>query len=219
MSAANRTATTRDWIDISVPLRPGMPAWPGDPRLRIERISHIARGEAANVSAISMCLHTGTHVDAPVHYLRAGLSVAEMPAGALVGPARVIAIRDPKAIRARELQPLGIRRGERVLFKTRGARRRWSAPKFCRDYVYLAPDAAALLVERGVLAAGIDYLSIGAPGEEGDQVHWTLLHAGIWIIEGLDLSAAPPGRCDLVCLPLNVPGADGAPARAILRSR
>jgi arylformamidase len=131
----------------------------------------------------------------------------------------VIGIRDPKAIRAAEIRSLRIRRGERLLFKTRGARRRWRSAEFCPDYVYLAPDAAALLVDRGVLAVGIDYLSIGAPREEGDEVHRVLLRAGVWIIEGLDLTPVSPGRYDLICLPLRVPGADGAPARALLRPR
>lgn len=208
---------TRAWIDISRPLVSGMAVWPGDPVVRVERISAIAGGGPFNLSAVSMCLHTGTHVDAPLHFLEGGPSVAEMPPGALVGPARVIGIRDPKAIRARELEPFRLRRGERVLFKTRGSARRWQAAEFCPDYVYVAPDAAALLVERGVRAVGIDYLSIGAPSEEGYEVHRTLLRAGVWIVEGLDLSAASPGRYELICLPLKVPGADGAPARAILR--
>jgi arylformamidase len=211
--------TKRAWIDISVPLRSGMAVWPGDPPVRIERITAIASGAVTNLSAVSMCLHTGTHVDAPLHFLDGGRSVAEMPLDALVGPARVIGIRDPKAIRACELWPLGIRHGERILFKTRGSRRRWQAAEFRQDYVCLAPDAAGFLAERGVRAVGIDYLSIGAPGEEGYEVHRTLLRAGVWIIEGLDLSPVPAGRYDLICLPLKAPGADGAPARAILRTR
>ena len=189
----------------------------GRPARGVERVLSIADGGVANLSAISMCLHTGTHVDAPLHFLEGGPSVAEMPLDALVGPARVIAIRDPKAIRARELEPLRLRRGERVLFKTRGSARRWQAAHFCPDYVYVAPDAAAWLVERGVRAVGIDYLSIGGPGEEGYEVHRVLLRAGVWIVEGLDLSAVSPGRYELICLPLRMPGADGAPARAILR--
>ncbi len=208
---------SRAWIDISRPLVSGMAVWPGDPPVRVERILSIADGGIANLSAISMCLHTGTHVDAPLHFLDGGPSVAEMPPEALVGPARVIGIRDPKAIRARELEPFRFRRGERVLFKTRGWARRSKAAEFCPDYVYVAPDAAALLVERGVRAVGIDYLSIGAPGEEGYEIHRVLLRAGVWIVEGLDLSAVSPGRYELLCLPLRVPGADGAPARAILR--
>jgi len=209
---------SRAWIDISRPLVSGMAVWPGDPAVRVERVSAIASGEPFNLSAVSMCLHTGTHVDAPLHFLEGGPSVAEMPLDALVGPARVIGIRDPRAIRAHELEPLRLRRGERVLFKTRGSARRWRAPEFATDYVYVAPDAAALLVERGVRAVGIDYLSIGAPNQEGYDVHRTLLRAGVWIVEGLDLSEVSPGRYELICLPLKVPGADGAPARALLRA-
>lgn len=209
---------SRPWIDISVPLHHGMVVWPGDPPVRIERISAIEDGQATNLSAVSMCLHTGTHVDAPLHFLAGGPGVAEMPPGALIGPARVVGVRDPKVIRVRDIQAPGIRRGERILFRTRNSRRCWRAAGFCRDYVYLAPEAAAWLALRGVAAVGIDYLSIGAPGEEGDEVHRILLRAGIWIIEGLDLSPAPPGRYELVCLPLKVVGGDGAPARAVLRA-
>ncbi len=210
---------SRAWIDISRPLGSGTVVWPGDPPVRVERISTLAGGGESNLSVISTCLHAGTHVDSPLHVLEGGLSVASMPLDALVGPARVIATHGLKAIQARELQPLRIRRGERVLFKTRGSGRRWRAPDFCPDYVYLAPDAAALLAEREVRAVGIDYLSIGARGEEGCEVHRVLLRAGVWIIEGLDLAPARPGRYDLICLPLKVLGADGAPARAILRPR
>jgi arylformamidase len=202
-----------------VPLRAGMAVWPGDPPVRIERLSSIERGGAVNLSAISMCLHTGTHVDAPLHYLRGGPGVAELPLDALAGPARVVGIRDPKAIRESALRPLGIRRGERILFRTRNSRRCWRTAGFCRDYVHLALDAAVWLAERGIAAVGIDYLSIGAPDEQGDRVHRVLLEAGIGIIEGLDLSPAPPGRYELICLPLKMPGADGAPARAVLRAR
>ena len=120
---------SRPWVDISRPLASGMVVWPGDPPVRIERICDIAGGGVANLSAISMCLHTGTHVDAPLHFLEGGPSVAQIPPDALVGPARVIGVRDRKAIRARELEPYRFRRGERILFKTRGARRRWATPR------------------------------------------------------------------------------------------
>lgn len=208
---------TRDWIDISVPLRNGMVVWPGDRPTRIERVSAIARGDTSNVSAMSLGLHAGTHIDAPLHFLDGQASVGEMPPGALVGPARVVAIRDLRAIRVRELEPLGIRRGERLLFHTRNSQRCWRATEFCTDYVHVSREAAVYLAARGVAVVGIDYLSIGAPNDDGREVHRILLGAGIWIIEGLDLSAAPAGRCELVCLPLKVPGADGAVARAILR--
>lgn len=210
---------SRDWIDISVPLREGMVGWPGDPPLGFERIAAIERGAALNLSAVSMSLHAGTHVDAPVHYLEGGEGVERMPFDAMVGPARVIEIRGPNAIRLVDIQSRRIRRGERILFKTANSPRTWRAPEFVEDYVCLTRDAAEYLVERGVRTAGIDYLSIGPPDQEGDAVHRLLLRAGVWIIEGLNLTAVQPGNYDLVCLPLNVPGGDGAPARAILRQR
>lgn len=204
----------RDWIDISVPVCDGMAVWPGDPPTRIERIAAIERGDAFNLSNMSMCLHAGTHVDAPLHYLENAAAIGGLPLEAVVGPARVIAIQDPKSITAKELADHRIRRGERLLFKTRNRER-----ASFEDYVSLAPEAAGYLAGRGIRAAGIDYLSIGPPGEDGDEVHRILLGAGVWIIEGLDLAAVDPGKYDLVCLPLNIPASDGAPARAILRRR
>ena len=197
---------SRAWIDISRPIVPGMPVWPGDPRVQVERVLSIAGGAKVNLSAISMCLHTGTHVDAPLHFLADGIGIGEMPLDALMGPARVIGVRGPKGIGAGQVRTWRVRLGERLLFKTGGR-----APA-------LLPEAAAVLVERGVRAVGIDGLSIGPPGEEGEQTHRVLLRGGVWILEGLELSRVKPGRYELVCLPLRIPGADGAPARAILRS-
>jgi arylformamidase len=198
------------WIDISTPLRAGMPVWPGDPPLRLERLAAIGSGDACNLTAISACLHTGTHVDAPLHYLEGGAGIERMPLDATTGAARVIEIRGRRAIGPAELAPHCIRRGERVLFKTVSARAR----RGC-----LGRDAAEYLAARGVRAVGIDALSIGAPDEEGDEVHRILLSAGVWIVEGLELARVRAGRYELVCLPLNIPGADGAFARAMLRAR
>lgn len=180
----------RRWIDITAPIRNGMEVWPGDPPTRIERIAAIERGDEENISAMSFCLHAGTHIDAPLHYFDRGAAIDTMPLDALIGPARVIHLGEK----------LMVRRGERVLFKSGGA--------------VLKEEAASLLAARGVRAVGIDGMSIGPPA-----VHKTLLAAGIWILENLDLSGAAPGRYDLVCLPLCIPGADGAPARAIVRKR
>lgn len=193
--------------------------WPGDPPVRLERVAAIARGDAFNLSAISTCLHTGTHVDAPLHYLDGGAAIDRMPLDALTGPARVIQIRDRRVIQVEKLRPCRIRRGERLLLKTRNSRRARRAASFFEDYVYLVREAAEYLAARSVRAVGIDYLSIGAPDEEGDAVHRILLEAGVWIVENLDLSRIAAGRYDLICLPLNIPGSDGAPARAMLRRR
>jgi arylformamidase len=140
-----------------------------------------------------------------------------MPYEAAIGPARVIEVRAANWIGRAEIESRQIGRGERILFKTANSPRAWRAPEFIEDYIALTRDAAEYLVERGVRTVGIDYLSIGPPDEEGDSVHRLLLSAGIWILEGLDLTAVQPGNYDLVCLPLSIPGADGAPARALLR--
>ncbi len=205
-----------EWIDITQPIRHGMAVWPGDPETVVVPLAAMERGDANNTSSISMCLHAGTHIDAPRHYVAAGAPVDAMPVDALCGPARVIEIHAPRAITAEELRPQYLQDGERVLFKTRNSGR--TEAGFYENYVALALHAAEYLVKRRVRAAGIDALSIGPMGEEGDAVHRILLGAGIWVIEGLDLGRVPAGEYELVCLPLKVEGADGAPARAMLRA-
>jgi len=206
------------WIDASVPLASGMVTWPGDPPVRIERAREIGHGSNANVSALSMGAHTGTHIDAPVHFREGALGVDRMPLELAVGRARVIAIHDPKAVDVPELRRHGIRRGQKLLFKTRNSARAWKAKRFVQDFVYLTTEAAQWLARRGVGLVGVDYLSVGGyQVKNGAAVHHALLDAGVWIIEGLDLSRVPPGPCELICLPLRIPGGDGSPARAIIR--
>jgi arylformamidase len=205
------------WIDVTAPLRDGMVHWPDNPPVRIVRTLDVERGDPCNVSAISMGAHTGTHVDAPVHFLGAGAGIDSMPFSATIGLARVIRIRDTRSIKPAELAGLRIRRGERILFKTRNSARRWPSAAFFEDYVFVSPEAALFLVQRGVRTVGVDYLSVGGAAREGEQTHRLLLGAGIWIVEGLDLRRAPAGKCELICLPLRVARGDGAPARAFLR--
>jgi arylformamidase len=204
---------------VSVPLRSGLVHWPGDPEVSISRISSIEDGDECNVSTISMSAHTGTHMDAPLHFLANGAGLDRLPLDAVIGPARVIAIRDPRSVTAAELARHRIRRGERVLFKTQGAAARWKRGTFDEDYVYVSLDAARFLAARGVRVVGVDYLSVGGFLEDSAETHRTLLSAGIWIIEGLDLARIATGRYDMVCLPLRIAGGDGAPARVALRRR
>jgi arylformamidase len=166
-----------------------------------------------------MSAHTGTHMDAPLHFLANGAGLDRLPLDAVIGPARVIAIRDPRSVTAAELARHRIRRGERVLFKTQGAAARWKRGTFDEDYVYVSLDAARFLAARGVRVVGVDYLSVGGFLEDSAETHRTLLSAGIWIIEGLDLARIATGRYDMVCLPLRIAGGDGAPARVALRRR
>jgi arylformamidase len=217
MTHAGFLSQATRWIDISVPLRKGMVHWPGDPPFDLERIHDMGRGDRSNLSRIALGAHSGTHVDSPLHFIRAGAGVSDMPLNAAVGRARVIEISDTESINPAELRRHGIRRGERLLFKTRNSSRVWRTDSFVEDFVFISPGAARFLARRGVTLVGVDYLSVGSYRHAGRETHLALLQAGVWIIEGLDLSQVPPGRYDLVCLPLRIEGAEGAPARAILR--
>lgn len=205
------------WIDISVPLRNGMVHFPGDPPVNISRVKDMTQGDKANLSKISMGAHSGTHVDAPIHFINGGRGVDEAPLETLVGRARVIEIRDAESIKPDELKEHRIRRGERILFKTRNSSHVWRGNEFVEDFVFLSGDAAKFLVDRGARAVGVDYLSVGSYKQGGSDIHSILLAGGIWIIEGLDLSEVAPGKYELICLPLKLVQGDGAPARAILR--
>lgn len=208
---------TEDWIDVSAPLRTGMVHWPDNPPVSIERMLDIERGDVANVSKLSMGAHTGTHMDAPLHFFRMGKGIDTMPLTATIGRARVLEIRDPESIKPEELSPHRIQRGERVLFKTRNSARCWQTDDFVEDFVYISQEAARYLAAQQVQTVGVDYLSVGGFFKDGVETHYALLEAGIWIIEGLNLSNVVPGIYELICLPLKIEGSDGAPSRAILR--
>jgi arylformamidase len=208
---------TSEWIDISVPLHTGMVHWPDNPPVKIERMLDLERGDTANVSSISMGAHTGTHVDAPRHFLRDGKSIHEVPFSALIGPARVIEFAATQAITVDDLRPHDIQPGERLLFKTLNSTRNWRTDEFVKDFVYVSQQAARYLASQKVQTVGVDYLSVGGYVSDGPETHHALLSAEVWIIEGLNLSQVRPGTYELVCLPLRIADADGAPARAVLR--
>jgi arylformamidase len=205
------------WIDISVSIMSGMVTWPEDPPVEISRRLSIERGDDYNISFVSMSAHTGTHMDAPLHFIAAGAGLERMPLDATVGKARVIEIADPVSIKPDELSGNGIEPGERVLFKTSNSDRPWPEQPFMEDYVYLSVEGARWLAGSGVACVGADYLSIAGMGPQAAQTHTLLLEAGIWIIEGLYLAGVSPGDYELACLPLPLRDADGAPARAIIR--
>lgn len=205
------------WIDVSVPLRDGMVHWPGDPPISIRRVSDVEHGDSHTLSELAMGSHSGTHVDAPLHFIRQGAGIDRMPLDIAVGRARVIDIKDSESVKVADLEPLQIRRGERVLFKTRNSPRAWQSNAFVEDFVFVSDEAGDYLVQRGVALVGVDYLSVGGYRHKGSNIHRALLGSGIWIIEGLDLSGVRPGDYDLICLPLRLEQGDGAPARVILR--
>lgn len=203
--------------DITVPISPDMPVWPGDPPVEIEPISQIESGDNANVSRLALSAHTGTHVDAPYHFLAAGITLEQVPLSQFIGPAFVAHLPEVETICAADLVSQQIPPGtERVLFKTRNSAY-WAGglQEFQTDFVALEPDAAQYLVDFGVKLVGIDYLSV-APFKRSRPTHEILLKAGIAILEGVDLSAVTQGHYQLYCLPLKLQGVDGAPARAIL---
>jgi arylformamidase len=207
----------RPWRDATHPLRNGMACWPGDPAFEHRLAASMATGDACNLSVLSLCAHTGTHMDAPCHYIADGETIDRMPLDAGIGPCRVVALDVADQITAADLLPLRLRAGERILFKTRNSQRNAELQNFDRDFISLRTDAAALLAQRQVRLVGIDYLSIGGYEKDGDETHHHLLSAGIWIVEGLDLRDFEPGRYDMICLPLKIAGADGAPCRVLLR--
>ena len=205
------------WIDVSVPLHSGMVHWPDNPPVHIERMMDMDDGDACNVSKLSLGVHTGTHVDAPIHFIAAGIGIDRAPVGALIGPARVLAIADPESIKVEQIEPYGIQPGERILFKTRNSARCWQTDDFFDDFVYVSQDAARYLAAHQVQTVGVDYLSVGGYYKDGRETHQALLSAGIWVIEGLNLDAVQPGTYEMICLPLKITGGDGAPARAVLQ--
>jgi arylformamidase len=203
-------------IDISVPNQAGMHFYPGDPVMKIDAVRRIENGDVCNLSLLTLGSHTGTHVDAPRHFLADGAPLGGVTMDRMVGEALVADLRGRPAIDAAALRAVpDLRRGDILLCRTDNSAR-WASPEFRRDFTYVTADAAEVLVERDVRALGMDYLSIEQFGSTDFPVHKRLLGAGIFVIEGLDLSAVDPGRYTLVCLPLKFPELDGAPARAIL---
>ena len=197
-------------FDITVPLREGMVTYPGDPMVHMERVDSIAAGDPANLTRLDFGVHSGTHVDAPAHFIDGGPGADTLPLELFLGPCEVV---DATGVSG-EIGPetLGglAPAAERVLFKTRNSEL-WARDSFSEEFVRLGTAAAKQLVERGVRLVGVDYLSVGDP-----DTHRTLLEAGVIAIEGLDLRGVEPGSYRLACLPLRIVGSDGAPARAVL---
>ncbi len=207
------------WIDVSVPVHNAMHHWPGDPPPFVTMHAGIAKGDVCNVSAIYCSFHTGTHMDSPLHFLAGRKTMDDIPFDAVIGPARVVEIKDKEAVKPAELKKLKLRKGERILLKTRNSAVAWKKPEFDKDFVYISKEAAQYLVDCGIQTIGIDYLSVGGFYKDGIETHHILLGAEMWIIEGLDLSKVKPGDYDLICLPVKLAKGDGAPARCLIRPR
>jgi len=217
----NRTGeNTAEMIDISLPLHSRLPTWPDGTGFSLRWTKRIDRGYRVNNSHVSFDVHFGTHVDVPYHYFDTdGRTVDQVPVDSFIGPCTVIDLPSVKEVTLTELSRAAVDLDtERLLIRTDNSRI-WSGDisEFVPDYTAVSTDAARWITGQGLRLVGIDYLSIGNM-ESGREVHRILLEAGIVVLEGIDLSLAPPGRYELLCLPLNIVGAEGAPARAVLRS-
>ncbi len=207
------------FFDLSLTIQPGMPIWPGDPALELTRIQCMESGSVANVSRMACCVHIGTHVDAPRHFIQDGRTTEHLALDTLVGPVVVAALPDAPVITASDLESLALPAGvERLLLRTRNSDL-WAAGStdFYDEFVALTADAAQWVVDQGIRLIGVDYLSVQRY-YDGPQTHQILLGAEVIILEGLNLAQVPSGWYELLCLPLKLAGSDGAPARAILRT-
>jgi len=210
----------KKFYDITLTIDNNLPTWPGDPELTLERVNKIEEGRNANVSRLDMGVHTGTHVDAPFHFLQEGNTVENLNLDVLIGPVQVVQIADKvDFITAEVIKNAGLAPGiERVLFKTRSSKY-WHEPelKFHTDFVAITEDGAKLLVNLGVRFVGLDYLSI-APYKQSRPTHEVFLKREVIILEGADLTEVPPGIYRMLCLPLKLGNTDGAPARVVLET-
>jgi len=206
-------------IDISVGIDENLPVWPGDPNPHLSWIGSINAGDAANITGISMGAHTGTHIDAPLHFLQNGASLDEISLSTLIGDAQVLEVPgDAALITAEVLTSLEEICCERLLLKTRNSQF-WSGSglEFRQDFTALDVSAAEFLVRRGVRLIGIDYLSI-APFNDPTPTHTLLLRQNVVILESINLADVPAGFYQLVCLPIKLTAREAAPVRAVLIS-
>lgn len=210
------------WFDATATLDPATtPVYEGDAPMNFEFLKDMRKGDALTLSKYSLGAHSGTHIDAPMHFVRDGASIDNVPIEPLIGPARVIEISDGiQAINATELDRHRWRGASRGLFRTRSSLRGWMrSATFHRDFAYIAPDAAQLLADAGVQLVGIDYISAEQFAAPAPMTHRILLGKGIPIVEGLALEGVRAGDYDLIVLPMKVGSHEGAPARAVLRKR
>ena len=203
-------------IDVSVPLDASLPTYPGNTPFSLEAIKRLARGENSNLSTVHMSAHTGTHVDAPRHFFDGAAGVDLLPLEMLIGRVRLIEIRSRKGIGPDELSENDLSEDVRVLIKTPNSRL-WGSPEFNPDYVGVTEAGAKHLVSHGIKVLGVDYLSVEQFNQPGAPAHHVLLGGGTIVIEGLNLRDVEPGVYEMFCLPLRIVGADGAPARVVLR--
>jgi arylformamidase len=210
----------KGWYDITVPLKQGMVTMPIDPvKPKLYRYSDRNLGSPVTMTMMEIMSHTGTHIDAPLHFIPDGSTITDMDLDATVGPCRVIEIKDQKMINIAELEQYNIQKGERLLFKTRNSPRSYEGPGFMEDYVYFSNESAEYLVSKGVKMVGLDFITIGNFRDEPSiiKTHTTFLQAGVYVLENAALGGVPAGEYELLCLVLPLYHGDACPCRAILR--
>lgn len=205
----------RVYYDATLELGPDLPVYPGDPAPSVSEAVSISKGDVCNVSLLSFGSHTGTHIDAPKHFYDDGCGIDRLPLECFLGNARVVGMAGKREITSEDLSKLDIQENEILLLKTDNSDI-INSGAFNTDYVYLTADGAEYLVNAGIRTLGFDYLSVEKFGSEVASVHYALLGADIVIIEGLDLSAVPPGNYEISALPLKLRDGNGSPARVIL---
>jgi arylformamidase len=208
--------------DITVPISNELPTWPDDPSVQLTVWRSLSSGDPANVSMLNFGAHTGTHVDAPAHFIEGAAKIEALPLDVLIGAAQVIEVPHHMTVIDEKFALDQCAPGTtRILFKTRNSAF-WNEenPQFHTDFTYLDVKAAQGLVERGIKLVGIDYLSIEKYDSSNHETHRALLSHGVVILEGLNLTEVPAGEYELICLPLRLKSTkgDGAPARAVLRT-
>lgn len=203
------------YYDISLNLSTETVRWATAPPMELVERRRMSRGDANNSSAVSMSVHSGTHVDAPFHFVPDGAGIDSLPLETFIGPALVHAVDAERYITAEHVSAIALGGETRVLFKTRNSQL-LKKPAYDPDFVAFSVEAARALVARGVRLVGLDYLSV-AHADEQVPVHRAFLDHGVVLLEGVDLSDVAPGRYELICFPIKLHGADGAPCRAVLR--
>jgi arylformamidase len=216
----NAQAQDQQWIDISAPLDPKTtPVFPGDDPIKFTFLKDMRKGDPLTLSSYTMGAHSGTHLDAPMHFIKDGASIDQLPVSLFMGKVRIIDCSpDAMAVDAAELNKHDWKGAERILFRTRNSRNKWMRdPNFHKDFTYVSPDAAQLLADNGVKLVGIDYISMEQFGAKEPKTHRTLLGKGIPIAEGVDLTDVEAGDYEMIMLPLRIVGHEASPVRALIR--
>ncbi len=205
--------------DISVKINKDLPVWPGSPGLQIDRLLDMEKGDEATVSLIHMEAHTGTHIDAPLHFVKGGKTITDIPLDKLIGDCLLVQIENCLSIGPLQLEKIPLDGVKKLLIKTDNQNIWKNSPtSFDESFAALSAEGAAYLVKKGIELVGIDYLSIQR-FHDSTETHTILLENEVVILETLDLSRVTPGQYELLCLPLKIEGLEGCPVRAILREK